>query len=119
MTGDAGRAPAQRQNARMSGREWFVLQHTPGPSLVAGGSVFAHPGFGEHVAFLRRRVADGSLVAAGPLSDADGEGMTVLRAESLEAARLLAEEDDRAVATGVLAVRVRPWQVQLTADGLD
>jgi uncharacterized protein YciI len=94
--------------------QWFVLLHSPGPAVVAGGSVFEHPGFGEHVDFLRRRLADGSLVAAGPLPDAAGEGMTVLRAASEADARRLAEEDDAAVRQGVLAVRVRPWAVQLT-----
>ena len=98
----------------MSERGWFVLQHTPGPAVPDGGSLFAHPGFAEHVAFLRRRADDGSLVAAGPLPDADGEGMTVLRAASLEEARRLAEEDDVAVASGVLRVRVRPWQVLMS-----
>jgi hypothetical protein len=33
---------------------WFVMQHSPGPALKDGGSVFAHPGFAEHVAFLKR-----------------------------------------------------------------
>jgi uncharacterized protein YciI len=93
------------------GLDWFVLLHVPGPAVPDGGRISEHPGFGEHVAFLRRRAADGSLVAAGPLGDADGEGMTVLRAASLQEARRLAEEDDRAVAGGVLRVTVRPWHV--------
>ena len=93
---------------------WFVLQHRAGPAVAAGTSLFDHPGFAEHGAFLRRRVADGTLVAAEPLADADGEGMTVLRAESLEAAVALATEDDRSVATGVLTVAVRPWRVLMS-----
>jgi uncharacterized protein YciI len=94
---------------------WFVLSHVPGPAIPAGGTVSGHPGFAEHLAFLRRRVSDGSLVAAGPLGDADGEGMTVLRAESLDEARRLAEEDDVAVANGVLRVTVRPWHVAMSS----
>ena len=35
----------------------------------------------------------------------------MLRAASLQEARRLAEEDDRAVAGGVLRVTVRPWHV--------
>jgi len=58
------------------------------------------------------------LLAAGPLTDATGEGMTILRlpgvAQLGEATRL-ATEDDASVAGGFLAVTVRPWQVMMTA----
>lgn len=93
---------------------WFVLRHRPGAAVAGGSSVFEHPGFAEHGAFLRRRAEDGTLVGAGPLPDTDGEGMTVLRGESLEAVRRLAEEDDGSVVAGVLAVDVQPWQVMMT-----
>ena len=53
----------------------------------------------------------GCLIAAGPLGDAAGEGMTILAVDSLAEAERLARDDDQAVATGVLAVRVRPWNV--------
>jgi uncharacterized protein YciI len=92
-------------------RDWYVLEHRPGPSLGAGESVFEHPGFAEHGAFLRRRMAAGELVAAGPLTDANGDGMTVLEVDSYEEATRLATEDDQAVVAGVLAVVVRPWRV--------
>ena len=57
---------------------WAVLAHTPGPAAVAG-SIFGQPLFAEHVAFLQRMAAQGHLVAAGPLLDVPGAGMTVLR----------------------------------------
>jgi len=50
------------------------------------------------------------------LADEPGAGMTVLRlpADSdVEEATRLANEDDRSVAGGLLAVTVRPWQVML------
>lgn len=95
----------------------YALLHRRGPTAPADGSVFAQPAFQEHVAFLRRRIADGTLVAAGPLDhvdgdvDVDGDGITVLAVESLEEARRLAEQDDQSVAGGLLAVTVRPWNV--------
>jgi len=61
----------------------------------------------------------GYLVAAGPLADEDGAGMTILRlpgAGRLEEARRLATEDDSSVASGFFTVAVRPWQVVLTQD---
>ena len=82
-----------------------------GCEVGEGQSVFQHPGISEHYAFLQRRVAAGELVAAGPLPDEPGSGMTVLAVADLDTATQLATEDDQAVVGRVLQVRVRPWQV--------
>jgi uncharacterized protein YciI len=95
-------------------RVWFALMHTPGPALPSGESVFDQPGIAEHYAFLRRRAETGELVAAGPLLDADGTGLTVLDVESADEAERLATTDDQAVVSGLLTVIVRPWRVMLT-----
>jgi uncharacterized protein YciI len=74
------------------------------------------PRFAGHLAFLARMREAGYLVAAGPLSDADGDGMTILRlpgADQVAEAVRLATEDDASVAGGLLAVTVRPWQVAM------
>jgi uncharacterized protein YciI len=92
-------------------RIWYVLLHTRGPAVAEGQSVFEHPGIGEHYTFLQRRATAGELVAAGPLTDEPGNGMTVLALPDLDTATRLATEDDQAVVTGVLRVKVRPWQV--------
>jgi uncharacterized protein YciI len=95
-------------------REWYVLLHAPGPAVEPEQNVFEHPGIAEHFAFLERRAAAGELVAAGPFGDVRGNGMTVLEVGSLDVATRLATEDDRAVATGVLSVQVRPWRVVMS-----
>ena len=95
-------------------REWYVLLHTPGPAIEPEQNVFEHPGIGEHYAFLQRRAAAGELVAAGPLTDVRGQGMTVLEVGSLAEATRLATEDDLAVVNGVLSVQVRPWRVVMS-----
>ena len=98
------------------GPAWVALMHTRGPAVPPGTSVFAHPDFREHAAFLRRLAGRGVLVAAGPL-DGAGEGMTVLRlpdAGAVAEYARLASEDDLSVVRGVLNVRVRPWRVALT-----
>jgi uncharacterized protein YciI len=59
----------------------------------------------------------GYLVAAGPLADEDGAGMTILRlpgVNRLDEARRLATEEDLSVASGFFTVAVRPWHVVLT-----
>ncbi len=97
---------------------WVALLHRPGPDAPAEGTIFDDPRFAWHVEFLGRMREAGYLVAAGPLPDEPGAGLTVLRlpgAGQAEKARKLATEDDQSVAGGLLAVTVRPWQVLLRA----
>jgi uncharacterized protein YciI len=103
---------------RAGGETWVALVHRPGPSAPHGGSVFDDPRFADHVAFLARMRAAGYLVAAGPLPDEPGEGMTILRlpgADQMEEATRLAIEDDVSVVAGLFTVSIRPWQVVLQA----
>jgi len=96
------------------GDTWVALLHRPGPEAPRTGSLFEDPRFGQHVAFLNRMREAGYLVLAGPLGDADGEGMTVLRLPGpgrLGDATRLANEDDISVASGFFGVTVRPWRV--------
>jgi len=93
---------------------WVGLLHRPGPSAPQDGSVFDDPGFPGHVAFLSRMREAGYLIAAGPLADEDGAGMTILRlpgAGQEGLASVLATSDDAAVRDGLLSVTIRPWQV--------
>ena len=76
--------------------------------------MFEHPGFADHYAFLQRRAAAGKLVAAGPLPDVRGNGMTVLEVATRAEAVRLATEDDLAVVNGVLSVEVRSWRVVMS-----
>lgn len=93
---------------------WVALMHTKRPDVT--GSPFDDERFPLHVAFLRRMLEEGLLVAAGPLGDVLGEGMAVLRlpgADRVEEARRLAESDE-SVVRGLFEVRVRPWNVVMT-----
>jgi uncharacterized protein YciI len=95
---------------------WAMLLHQPGPAAPADGAVMQAPLFREHVAFLERMRAAGYLVAAGPLTDVPGQGMTILRlpgADRMAEATRLATEDDQSVARGFFTVTVRPWEVVL------
>jgi uncharacterized protein YciI/uncharacterized protein YndB with AHSA1/START domain len=103
-------------SAGADGQVWLALLHLPGPNAPADGSIFDHPDFPEHVAFLRRLHADGVLVAAGPFAGT-AAGMAVLRApdgdRAAEYARLAAKED-QSVVRGLLDVDVRTWRVTFT-----
>jgi uncharacterized protein YciI len=96
---------------------WVALFHEPGPEAPRDESLYRHPVFGEHLAFLERMQQRGFLVAAGPVAGKVGEGMTILRlpgADRLDEAARLATEDDLSVAAGFLTVSMRPWKVLLT-----
>ena len=100
------------------GDTWVALLHRPGPAAPDTGTLLEDPRFGEHIAFLNRMREAGYLVAAGPLPDAAGEGMTILRLPGpgqLSLAMRLATEDDTSVSAGFLAVTVRPWHVVMHA----
>ena len=106
-----GRYQEHVADGNEAGDTWAALLHRPGSAAPVSGSLFADPRFGQHVAFLRRMHEAGYLVAAGPLADAPGEGMTILRlpgAGKFGEATRLATEDDASVAGGFLAVTVRP-----------
>lgn len=109
--------PAGDAGAEEGETVWVALLHSPGPAAPATG-LFEAPLFREHVAFLSRMRERGYLVAAGPLGDTAGEGMTVLRLpgpDAIAEATRLATEDDQSVARGFFTVRIRPWQVMLEA----
>jgi uncharacterized protein YciI len=98
------------------GETWVALLHRPGPAAPEGAALFEDPRFAEHAAFLTRMRDAGYLVAAGPLTDVPGEGMTILRlpgADQLDRATELATKEDGSVAGGFFRVTVRPWQVVL------
>ena len=100
------------------GETWVALLHRPGPAAPPGAALFGDPRFAEHVAFLTRMRDAGYLVAAGPLTDVPGEGMTILRlpgADQLGQATELATKEDSSVAGGFFTVTVRPWQVMFQA----
>ena len=103
-----------------TGDTWVALLHTAGPGAPKDQTLFHAAGFAEHLAFLHRMQQAGYLVAAGPLTDGPGEGLTILRLpgpDRFDEATRLATEDDTSVASGFFSCRIRPWQVMLTEAG--
>jgi uncharacterized protein YciI/uncharacterized protein YndB with AHSA1/START domain len=86
---------------------------TKGPNWVEGKVVTEQAGFAQHRATLQRLDESGALFLAGPFAGWES-GMTVVRAESLEAARAMLA-DDGFVAAGVLSMEVREWQAAMGA----
>ena len=68
---------------------------------------------GEHLDYQKKLEVEGHLFGAGPLADEQGavwsmEGMIILRAENLDEARRLAENDPMHL-TGKKEFTIRPW----------
>lgn len=90
--------------------EMYVVETTPerGPDEVQAV-------LPEHLAYQAEQEKIGSLAFAGPLSDATGDqmqgsGLIIYRAESLEAARALADGDPMH-AKGVRSFTLRRWLI--------
>ena len=95
---------------QMLQKQLYVIQTTPTDGL---GPVMEN--IGPHLEFQVKIEQDGVMFAAGPLWADDeetweGEGMVVIRADSLAHAREIAESDPMH-ASGARSFTVRPWLV--------
>ncbi|SNT11563.1 YciI family protein [Tropicimonas sediminicola] len=102
-----------KQRARERGAlafELFIVRSIPAKAPEEVAAILP-----EHLAYQARQEAAGTLVLAGPVSDPtgdmlEGEGLIIYRAESLEAARALAEADPMH-ASGARSFDLRRWLV--------
>ena len=67
-----------------------------------------------HLEYLDRMVAEGTIYLRGKFSDGSG-GLTIYRAESLEAARKLAEADPF-VSSGARRLELHEWEMKPRPD---
>lgn len=107
-----------RQGGEPEPATWAVLLFTPAEGQ--GAEVFEDERFPGHIGFLNLMDDSGYLVAAGPLPDDPGAGMTILRLpgdDRLDEIQRLAEVDT-SVSSGLFHVQVRPWQVYFS-PGVD
>ena len=96
-------------------QQLFVLFHSPGPRWDHTVGFMEQPGVTDHVAFMRSLTARGLMVLGGPFDDGDATapvGMAVITAPDISAAERIALED-RSVASGLIRVSVRPWNVPM------
>lgn len=98
-------------NARLLGRDYWLVVSTPNPSTTpAGIQAFLD----EHVAWLLKLEAEGTIFLSGPLvsgpGTGPGSGVTVLRAVSADHAEAIAATDPF-VAHGLRTFQVFAWRV--------
>jgi uncharacterized protein YciI/uncharacterized protein YndB with AHSA1/START domain len=107
----AGAATDGAEDEEQAPTTWAALFFTPADGQ--GAAAFDDERFAGHVAFLNQMEEAGYLVAAGPMLDEDGSGMTILRLpgeDRLDEVQRLANEDE-SVISGLFNARVRPWRV--------
>ena len=76
----------------------IIARIHPGPAWLAGKTVFEQgPVMNEHLAFMRERFDDGSLLVGGPLATEES-GLALLEAADLTAASALVGRDPAAQA---------------------
>jgi uncharacterized protein len=90
--------------------ELYVAQSTP-----AGAPEDVKANLPDHLAYQAQLEAAGQLAFAGPMSDETGEhmqgmGLIIYRADSLEAARLLAQNDPMHK-SGARHFTLRRWMI--------
>jgi len=102
-----------KETARSRGAlayEVYIVQSTP-----AGSPEDLQRVLPDHLAYQKEVEAAGNLVLAGPTSDDSGEqmigaGMIIYRAESMEAAREIADADPMHK-QGVRTYTIRKWLI--------
>jgi len=90
------------------GMQLYAIMTTP-----TGGMDAVLAQMGPHLAFQKKLEQEGVMFAAGPFADDDeqiwsGAGMVIIRAENVEVARKIADQDPMHI-SGAREYRVRPW----------
>lgn len=105
----AGNEPSEKPVEPVPPSKYFVLQHAEGPNWPADAGEGRPKGVGEHVAYFQEQLKAGKVAMGGPFLGERG-GMMVLNVATREEAEKIAQ-DDPAIKSGLLAVRVRHWLV--------
>jgi uncharacterized protein YciI len=92
--------------------EWIYFLHTPREDFAATMTAEEDAVWDEHFARLKRLLAEGIVVLAGPTLGRINTGLVVFEAPDEAAARRLMEEDP-AVAGGFARGELREFRVSL------
>ena len=89
--------------------EWLYFIHAPRENFAATMTEDERRVWGEHFELLQRRLADGSLILAGPTLGTVNTGLCVFEAPDEDAARAYMEEDPT-IASGIARGELRPFR---------
>lgn len=92
--------------------EWIYFIHTPRENFAATMTDDERAAWDVHFARLKRLLADGVLVLAGPTTGAVNTGIVVFEAPDEDTAQRIMDEDP-AIAGGFATGELRPFMVSL------
>jgi uncharacterized protein YciI len=92
--------------------EWIYFLHTPREDFAATMTDQEERVWDEHFERLKRLLAEGTLVLAGPTLGRINTGLVIFEAPDEEAARRLMEADPT-IAGGFAQGELRPFRVSL------
>ena len=102
---------AQELLVRMLGKKLFVVLWRANAGAELG------PVLREHLEYMIELERRGVLFASGPLSGKPGDGLSILRAATIEDARAIAERDPF-VTKGLRSFDLREWTLMEGSIGL-
>jgi uncharacterized protein YciI len=92
--------------------EWIYFIHPPRDDFVATMTDVEKAAWGRHFERMKRLLADGTLVLAGPTLGATNTGVTIIEAPDEAAARQIMA-DDPVIAEGFAKGELRPFKLAL------
>jgi uncharacterized protein YciI len=92
--------------------EWIYFIHAPRENFAETMTEKEQEVWGVHFERLKRLLAEGVLVMAGPTLGATNTGIAVIEAPDEEAARRIMDEDP-VIAGGFATGELRPFRVSL------
>jgi uncharacterized protein YciI len=92
--------------------EWIYFLHTPREDFAATMTAEEERVWGEHFERLKRLLAEGTLVLAGPTLGRINTGIAIIEAPDEATARRIMEEDP-AIASGFATGELRGFRVSL------
>jgi uncharacterized protein len=102
---------AQELLVRMLGKKLFVVLWRANADAELG------PGLREHLEYMIELERRGVLFASGPLLGKPGDGLSILRAATIEDARAIADRDPF-VTKGLRGFDLREWTLMEGSIGL-
>jgi hypothetical protein len=96
---------------RMLAKKFFVIMWKANKGADLG------PVLREHLEFMIKLEKNGTLFASGPMSGTPGDGLTILRADSMAKARKIAERDPFVV-KGIRTYDLREWTLMEGSIGI-